>query len=751
MIKRLLSLLAMSLIVAQAFSQVTLKGKVLSYETQKPLVGVNIRIDNSLLGGTTNAKGEFVIKNVPDGRHMLSFTYVGYSPAKYIVNGSNENINVLMYEALQNIGQVVVTGTGTHGRATNSPVPVTVITNKELRDVNASSLEDALTKLTPNISTYTNGMGTTMSMNGINESYLLILQNGKRLAGDDRYNRINISDVKRIEILNGAASALYGSDAIGGVINIITNDSKNAVNASSYSRVASEGRFTQTLSADVTAGKLSSYTSYQRNQAGSWTNNNIDENGKPTGRPTSVGFYSDTYSQEFDYNINDRLSVYLRGSYFDNKTRRPEDATYYKNKDAKKPMDAYKYNLLHETYTYGAGMKYLVNKKSYIDFDFFSDNFSSKWQYFKEIGGKNPIKPGDEVLRKRVRYFDTNLKGIFWIGSRNRVSVGTELINEYLKSESDNINNESMYTLAFYAQDEINIVENLKGVVGLRYLYNENFKSYATPNVALMYKLGPLNLRASYAAGYKNPTLSQLFARDDNRMGTRYTIGNEDLKPEKSNFYSLNAELNFYRIALSVTGFVNDIRDMINYKNLTKEAAKEMGVPEDIINSDKDIRMRDNVDKAKAKGISINANFNLGLGFVLGGGYTYMDTNAELVKFSKKKGYYKEDQPIDKSIAHMGNVRAQWEKSWGNYRLNINLNGHMQSSRFSQTYGWAPGYGIWDLNTKHTIYLNNFILEPGLGVENIFNKKDNRPWNNNFSLLSPGRSMYASLTIRFKK
>lgn len=172
-------------------------------------------------------------------------------------------------------------------------------------------------------------MGTTMSLNGINEDYILILENGKRLAGEDRYTRINVANIKRIEILNGAASALYGSDAIGGVINIITDDARNTVNVSSYTHYSGEGRLTESVNADVNAGKFSSYTSYQRRQAGSWQNNNIDENGYETGRPTSVGFYSNTVNQRFVFNATDKLSFYARGTYYDNKTRRPQDATYY--------------------------------------------------------------------------------------------------------------------------------------------------------------------------------------------------------------------------------------------------------------------------------------------------------------------------------------------------------------------------------------------------------------------------------------
>ncbi|ADV44191.1 TonB-dependent receptor [Bacteroides helcogenes] len=727
-------------------AQVTLSGKVTGKEYGEPLTGVNIRVDNSLTGGTTNGKGEFCISNLPEGKHNLSFTYVGYAPLHFTFQGSNKDIHIVMEESYNNIGQVVVTGTGTHKRMTDSPVPVSVITAKEISSANVSTLEEALVKLTPNISSYTNGMGTTMSLNGINEDYVLILENGKRLAGEDRYTRINVANIKRVEILNGAASALYGSDAIGGVINIITDDAKNTLNISNYTHYSSEGRWTEAFNADVNAGKLSSYTSYQRLQAGSWQNNNIDENGNLTGKPTSVGFYSNTVNQRFVFNATDKLSFYVRGTYYDNKTRRPQDATYFTYDKKKKEYvekGAYTYNLKHETYTYGAGMKYMINRSAYIDAEFYSDNFSSDYVYFKKSGS---FQPGDEVTRKKVHYYNGNVKGIFRIGSHNRLSVGMEYVNEQLKSESDNIPFKNMYTMALYAQDEIKLMKNLQAVLGLRYIYNENFKNHATPNVALMYKLGDLNLRAAYAAGFRTPTLSQLYATDESKTSSRYTVGNPNLKPEKNNYYSLNAEYNYQWISVSVTGFMNDIRDMINYRTLSDKEIAAMGLDEKHAAFD-EIRQRDNVDKAKTKGLSFNATINLGAGFRVSGGYTYMDTKAKQLQTD---GTYKES-PIDKSIRHMGNINGQWEHSWSFYRLNVNLHGRLQGERYSQTYGYAPKYQQWDLNTRHTFNLRSFILEPGVGIENIFDKIDDRPWNNNFSTLNPGRSVYVSLAVRFNK
>lgn len=742
--------------VVSMFAQISLSGKVVNAETNDPVVGANIRIDHSLAGCTTNGKGEFTINNLPEGEHLLSVTHVSFLPQKYTANTGEKDILIKMTESYINLGQVVITGTGTHRRMSNSPVPIQVITAKDLGNANVTSLEDALVKLTPNVTTMTNGMGTTLSLNGMNEDYMLLLENGKRLTGDDRYTRINIGNVKRIEILSGAASALYGSDAIGGVINIITDDAKNTVNVSNYTHYTSKGRFSENINADINSGKFSSYTSYQRREADNWQVNDTDENGYKTGRPMSTGFISDNISQRFAYNATDRLSFYVRGNYYNYNTRRPEMATYFK-KGKKKDEDgkpiyeetqAYTYNMLHDTYTYGAGAKYMINKSAYIDADFFADNYTSKYDYFLKSGD---FERGDKETRKKTRYYNATVKGIFKPNSWNKVSTGIEYINENFSSESDNISFKNMYTFALFAQDEITILRDLQAVVGIRYLYNENFKNYATPNVALMYKIDHFNFRASYATGYRAPTLSQLYATDEAKTASRYTIGNPNLKPEKSNFFSLNGEYTCSRFSIAATGFYNDIKDMINYRVLSDEEIQQMGLGE-LHEQFSTIRQRDNVDRSKIKGISVNANFYLGAGLTLGGGYIYTDTEAKTLEHDSKTN---KDvvviTPVDKSVKNAANVHARWDHDWNNYHLNVNLSGHIQGERYSSTYGYAPKYQQWDLNTRHTFNLDAFILEPGIGIENIFNKRDDRPWNSNFSTINPGRAVYISLAVKFKK
>lgn len=722
-VKVLLTAVLLSCPVMDAVAQVSISGKIVSADTDEPVAGAHIRIDQSLSGCTTNGKGEFAIDNLPEGKHVLRITHVSYTPQSVTTNGSEKNLLIKLQDSFTHIGQVVVTGTGTHRRMTDSPVPVSVITSQDLSNAGVTSLDEALQKLTPSFSSMTNGMGTTLSLNGLPDDYFIFLENGKRLYGDNTYARINVAKIKRIEILNGASSALYGTNAIGGVINIITDDTPDGLLVSGDTRYADKGRFTQSVHADVHAGKFGSYTSYRRQQAEGWQLSPYEENAKTheleeTGKVASTGFYANTVSQKFTFDAGRKLSFYARGGFYDNKTRRP--------------YEAYDYDILHQTFHYGTGAKYLIGKGNYITADYYADHFSSSYCFFKDNKTYNG-KAGEEQVRKRTRTHNLSVKGIFKPGERHKFSAGAEYIVDVLKSQTDNIAKESAYTLALFAQDEIRLPGNLQALIGIRYTYHEHFKHHATPNVALMYKPGKFNFRASYAAGFRTPTLSELHATDIAKKNDRLTIGNLDLKPEKNDYFSLNATYVHERFSVSVHTFYNKIRDMIDYHTIAEgdEAMEQYG--------HKEVRRRENIAAAKVCGINVSANAYLGAGFHLSGGYTHLDTRDVQLK-----------QPIDKSIKNAYNVNARWGRSWKAYRLNITLNGRINGKRFSKSYGYAPDYQLWDLNTRHSFNLKSVLIEPGCGIENLFDYTDDRPYNSNYATLTPGRSFYISLSLKFK-
>lgn len=657
------------------------------------------------------------------------------------------------------LSQVVVTGTGTHNRARNAVVPVQVITSEELQRMHVTSLEDALKQLTSSVTTMTNGMGTTMMMNGLNEDYILILENGKRLTGDDRYTRINMSNVKRIEVLSGASSALYGSEAIGGVINIITTAPSMTAPSAEKHREArvditnntsytSKGRFAESISANVEKGRLSSSSSFQHQQADNWQVNGTEEvlgELMPTGRVMSQGYHSNLLTQRLTWDMGKGVTVYLKGSFYDYLTDRPQTARYYKGSTKNgetifTETQAYSYDLHRQDYMYGAGATWKVSGKTYLEADFYSDNLTSERDSF------DTTRPGGTQLTKRTHYYNGTLRGIFRLGSWNKLSAGAEYVHETY--ESYNFSFRTMYTLSLYAQDEVRICKNLQGVLGLRYINNRFFGSHATPSIGLMYSLGGFRFRAGYSAGYRTPTLLQLYYENDETK--TITIGNQDLKPEKSNYYSVNIDYSNNWLSLKAGGFINDVRDMISYRVLTDSEITLSGLDTKYPTATK-YQQRDNIDRAKVKGIHLSATFYLPYDIRVGGAYTLTDTKAETVKLNAKTQQYETTtEPTDRSVKHAGRVFAGWEHTWGNYRLNIDLNGHLQGRRWSTSYGYAPAFSQFDLHTTHTFYLEKVELIPGIGIENIFNKRDTRPWNSNFSTLHPGRCVFVSFKLRVR-
>ena len=655
--------------------------------------------------------------------------------------------------------QVVVTGTGTHNKAQNAVVPVQVITSEELQRMHVTNLEDALTRLTSSVTFMTNGMGTTMMMNGLNEDYILILENGKRLTGDDRYTRINMANVKRIEVLSGASSALYGSEAIGGVINIITTapsmtapsaekHQEAVVDVTNNTSYTSKGRFSEAIAVNFEKGRLSSSSSFQHRQANNWQVNDMEEvmgELKPTGRVMSQGFHSNQLNQRLTWDMGKGVTFYLKGSFYDYNTDRPQMARYFKGSTKKgvtvfTEKDAYSYDLHHQDYMYGAGATWKLSSKTYLEADFYSDNLISERDSF------DTYRPGGTQLTKKTHYYNGTLKGIFRLGSWNKLSAGAEYVHETYKSY--NFAFRSMYTISLFAQDEMRFLKNLQGVVGVRYIYNRNFGSYATPSVALMYSPGKFRFRAGYSTGYRTPTLLQMYYENDETKNV--TIGNEDLKPEKSNYYNVSAEFNNNWMSLKLGGFINDVRDMISYRVLTDAEVTERGLDAKYPTATK-YQQRDNIDKAKVRGLHLSATFYLPQNIRLGGAYTFTDTEAKTVELNADTQLYETTtEPTDRSVKHTGRVFAGWEHTWGNYRLNIDLNGHLQGQRWSTSYGYAPGYTQFDLHTTHTFYLKKVELVPGLGIENIFNKRDTRPWCSNFSTLHPGRCVFVSFAVHIK-
>ncbi|MDR0657894.1 MAG: TonB-dependent receptor [Mediterranea sp.] len=653
-----------------------------------------------------------------------------------------------------NLNPVVVTGTGTHQRLKNTPAPVEVITSNDLKKAGITDFQQAMTMMVPSLSFSTNSMGSYLMMNGLSNRYVLILINGKKLIGDTSDNidlsRIDMNRVRRIEILNGAASSLYGSDAMAGVINIITDEPKDIIRASSNTRYEKYGQFSQSVNVDINKGKFGSYTSYKHEQSDGWQLSPLEYTNSETLETTPTldravnGFHSNVFNQKFTFAPSDKLSFYANGGYYWKLTDRPGTQDGIEGGTT--------YDLHYESYNFGLGGRYKLNNRSSISLDLTSDNYNQNYKYIRESGD---FKIGDYNKTKKQKLYDGDLKGIFRFTDNSTTVFGLNYRSEGLDRPSAGVD-KSVYTAAAYGQHEVKLWDHFTGIAGLRYDYYETAKGNLSPKVALMYSVSNLNVRGTYSRGFRVPSLYDMYYYLFKT--STLTAPNTGLKPESSNYFSLNMEYTTKNFNFSVTGYLNYIDDMINAKNekfadmdpavagAIKEKAKEdLGMTDSEVKKLTTYKTNRNLDEGIVRGVNVSTSANLGAGFSVSGNYAYASAKGK-----DAEGTW---TPINRAIRHSGTIAGNYAYDFTNCRMNINLNGRFQSKRQhpGHAYGDAPGYGTWNLNTKYTFdNFRHFALEPGLGIDNIFDRTDGRPHGVNYGLLSPGRTVYVSLAMRLK-
>ena len=653
-----------------------------------------------------------------------------------------------------NLNPVVVTGSGHHQRLKSTVTPVRVLSSQEIREQGITTFDGVLTRMMPQTSMAPSSMGSFLRMNGLGNKYILILINGQKLSGDISnnvdLNRINMSRVKRIEVLDGAASSLYGSDAIAGVINIITDQpTRDFVNMTSDTRVSGHGVLTESVSLDIYKNGFGSYTSFSHDRADSYRNNdleyqkNSDTETQSSIAPLFTGYRSTIIGQKFTYAPNQHLALNAGLDYSYKITDRPETRT-----DIAGGTD---YEMRYKGFRWNVGGIHKFTAKNSLQADFVVDRF----RYGKEYDVETKTNAvGDYVQSKKQRMMEGQLKAILGLTKNSTTIIGANWRQENLTASSGNID-QHVYSLAAYAQHEMRFLKDFTATLGVRLTHHETFNQHLTPKATLMYAPGNFRFRATYSAGFRAPGLDELYYHyfSVNRGKAQISFGNKDLKPEKSNYFSLNAEYRAQQIAVSITGFLNRINDMVVKQNVdVDDATRKMLLAEfpemtqDQADKMVSYALYQNSDKGDVKGLQVNVSANIFEGFNLSANYvyTYARTKSD-----------DEWTVLERSIRHAATITANYHHTWGRYGLNVNLNGRLQSKTYyTGNYEDAPGFGVWNLHTTHSLdVLRWAYIEPSIGIDNIFNKVDRRidSSTRKYALYSPGRMLVVGLKLTFKQ
>ena len=668
--------------------------------------------------------------------------------------------DVLRTDSLQ---EVVVTGTGTRHLLGNAPVQTEVITSKMLRGYAGKSIEDILGGLSASFSFNEDDMGSQMQMNGLGNSYILILVDGKRIHGDvggqNELSLIDPQNIEKIEIVKGASSALYGSDAIAGVVNIITKKHENeSILLENTTRMGSYGDIRQHNGVALGNGKIYSYTNFQLQHSDGWQNTGEEhtEGSEPPiydSRNKTVNRHTNwQVSERLTYKPTANLEVYADGSVYWKRIYRPSGK--YAHYDVKT------YDLAYRNASVSAGGKLMLSKSDYLSLDVdwnrhaYYYNFTATTlveDYEKSAGTMYypyfPYLSGQRELQSDQQRTMAHLKGVFELPYENRLSAGAEYRYDWLNAPTRVVGGKaSDWTAAVYVQDEFNLIPNVNITTGLRLNWNEQFGARLTPKVSAMWKAGQnWRLRGTWSQGFKTPTTKELFYCYVRQMsGTYLYLGNTKLKPQASNYYGVSAEYTWRQLNVTVSTYYNKVDDMIALVTIPNyQAPEEYIVKYDPVKT----RQYQNIEDAKTYGVDVNVRYSF-KEFSTGIGYSYLDTRANQYDTNHDK---MKKVTIDGMAHHKGNCFVTWGHKFSeSYKLGLGVYGRMSSTRHYQIDGNGKGYQLWRFSTTHDLgHSKKTDWRVEAGVDNIFDYVDRTPHGLHLGTTTPGRTVYVSLTVRF--
>ncbi len=657
--------------------------------------------------------------------------------------------------------EVVVTGTGTQHLLKDAPVQTEVISRRQLEQYAGRSIEDILSGLTASFDFNENDMGSHLQMNGLGNSYVLILVDGRRLHGDNGgENDLSLIDphnIDRIEIVKGASSALYGSDAIAGVINIITRKHpEHGVMLENTSRVGSYGDLRQHNGLALNYGRLSSYTNFQLQHTDGWQNTSeealskteyhiTDSRNKTVNRHTNWQL-----AERLTYQLLPALELYADGSIYWKRIYRPSG--HHPGVDTKT------YDLEYNNASLSAGGKWKLSDTDVITLDADWKRHAYRYAYTDTtltdgyVNGRftnyYPYFPGDKELQSDQRLTQVSLKGIFALPYDQTLSAGMDYRYDWLEAPmrvkggkaTDN-------TEALYVQDEWRAFSGSHTAgqltAGLRLTRNEGFGTRLTPKLSAMLKVRDLRLRATWSQGYKTPTPKELhYQYIRNMSGVYLYLGNTSLKAQHSNYYALSAEYTLGRLTMTASIYYNKVNDMIALVTIPYSEA-----PADLIlqYDPRRVRQYQNIEDAKTYGLDLTVRYQ-GRHLTAGGSYSYLDTRANQYDADKD---VMNSVTIDGMAHHKANVYVTWRHDFSSrYQLGLGIYGRLSSKRYYQLDGNGKGYQLWRLATTHQL---GKALRIEAGMDNIFDYTDRTPHGLHLGTTTPGRTVYASLTLRLSQ
>jgi outer membrane receptor for ferrienterochelin and colicins len=638
----------------------------------------------------------------------------------------------------------------------NLPLPVKLISNQEITKSNSSRLSDILDDQSGIFIVSDFGGGNGIQIQGLDSQYTLLLIDGSpiigRQSGTLDLDRISIGNIEQIEIIKGSSSSLYGTDAIGGVVNLITTMTNDSI------------------SADISY-KFSSFNT-----------NDISINiGKISNKGHNLNLYFNSFNSEgYDLNDNPVLNTvepyksytgFLRHNFKKNKwSFFSSSRIYNENQDFTLDLNSYGRNIINES-SINTSINFQNNESHKFVFENYFTNYKNDEEYDLN---QNSIDESffDQSL------FKSELRSIFKNDVKNTLTIGLGFYSETLKRNNFYKDKVSQNSFNYFVQYEGFIFKNTNYIFGARYDQYDEYESEFSPRFAIRTQINDnISSKISIGKGFKTPDFRQLYFNFSNSNSGYSVIGfnaakeiiynlqslgqisnliiseeefSGNLKPESSISFNLGFNINTYKnIIFDLNFFRNQIQNLIDYKII---ATKLNG---------QSIFSYYNLNKVYTQGIEFNTAFSLLNDFKINFGYQYLEAKDNEAKNQIKKG-----EVFARLTPNSPAFQIKPKDYYGLYnrsKHNLNLKiSYVTKNNFEVYFKskYRSKYGISDTNGNNLLddfdeFVDSNLLSDmsiskkyknynlTFGVDNLFNYTDpvNIP---NY----PGRIIYSKLNIK---
>ncbi|CAA0169985.1 TonB-dependent receptor plug domain-containing protein [Tenacibaculum maritimum] len=650
--------------------------------------------------------------------------------------------------------EVVVTATRTKRRLGAVPMPVTLVSKKQLQQSGTVRLRDILLEQTGIVMVSDFGNSEGVQIQGVAADYTLILIDGVpivgRAAGNIDLRRLTVNNIKQIEIVKGPSSSLYGSEAIGGVINIITEQPKvNQFkgNLQMFARGGAKNELDINTNVITKSEKFGVVAGINLNSS-----NGFDLSPETKQAKTMHPHQNFTGNLQLSYDFSDKMKTIVSSRLYEQE----QHVFSVKNSETDWNIDT--------------RISYAFSAEWSMDYTLYATRFKTEGFF---DGKKSIFDRG--LLRPEIRTRFTVGKGDLIAG------VGANF-DELERSEFEGKKKyEAQY---IFGQYDVDLVKKMNIVLGARFDSHNKYKSAFSPKLSINYELNDnFSIKSSVGYGFKAPDFRQLYFNFRNSSVGYIVLGTQtlhdvyvgvsgveniekELKPENSVGYNLGFQLKpVSKLKIGINLFRNDIKDLIETFDTGLKPA-DLGLSD----GTRTFSYK-NIASVYTQGVELDLNYRISNNLRILAGYQFLDTgDKQEEKLIEEDGLFVKDAngvsfKVEKEAyfglvnrsRHTANVKLFYENFDQDLRANLRA---IYRSKYA-VIDTNDSQGIiddYDNFVSENIQVNMAVektffnlMSVQIGVDNLLDERgeENKVnFKNNDNVLRLGRSYYGRVTFK---